>query len=93
MGVEDAIRISLEYVKKFFEGQEYRLEEVTVEDDGTFEITVSFHTHGMAGLVVGLARPGVRRTIGVDESRLYKVVSVSPEGAVKGVRIRPITVG
>lgn len=93
MEVEDAIRISIAYVRKFFEGHEHRLEEVTVADDGTFEITVSFHTGATGGLVVGLARPGVRRTIGVDESRLYKVVSVSPDGAVKGVRIRPIEVG
>lgn len=99
MAVDEAIRVAQEYVRNLFEGGDYRLEEVSVEDDNSFEITVSFRpADGVTNPVLAVpADPeGARRgrwTLGIDATRAYKVVSVAEDGQIRGVRIRPIVVG
>jgi hypothetical protein len=99
MAVDEAIRVAKEYVQKLFAGSDYRLEEVTHEDDDSFAITVSFRpADSVTDAVLAVpADPGAARrgrwTLGIDASRAYKVVSVAADGHVRGVRIRPIVVG
>lgn len=99
MAVDEAIRIAREYVQQLFAGSDYRLEEVTHEDDDSFEITVSFRPPDSVANV-SLAVPADpeeagrgRWTLGVDATRAYKLVSVATDGRVRGVRIRPIVIG
>jgi hypothetical protein len=99
MDVREAIRIATDYVKDLFPGSDYRLEEVTLEDDDSFEVTVSLRPADSAAnafLAVPADPDAARRgrwTLGIDATRAYKVVSVAPDGQVRGVRIRPIVVG
>lgn len=101
MVVEEAIRVALDYVRKLFTGSDYRLEEVTLEEDDSFDITVSFRPPDSVKDAV-LAAPADREptgrdrgrwTLGIDATRAYKVVSVAKDGRVRGVRIRPIVIG
>ena len=92
-------RFAKEYVQKLFAGSDYRLEEVSLEEDDSFEVTVSFRpADGVANAFLAVpadpqaARRG-RWALGIDATRAYKVVSVARDGQVRGVRIRPIVVG
>lgn len=100
MTVEEAIPIALDYVKKLFLGTEFRLEEVELDDDGSFDITVSYRGPGGERAVIPLGGNdiseiyrGRRAAIGIDPSRHYKIVTVSKDRYVKSVRIRQIVVG
>lgn len=103
MGVREAIRIAIDYVKDLFQGDDYRLEEVSlVEGDvGAFSITVSFRLPaGSGNAVTPLGSDwtdegfGPRRAaIGIDPTRVYKEVVVGGDGQVRSVRMRQIVVG
>lgn len=96
MQIGDAIVTALDFVKGTFPGADYRLEEFESKDDGCFEVTVSFRTgqpdaiHRGNVVTSGFGERG-RVMIGVDASRLYKVVEVNSDGSVKTVRMRSFT--
>lgn len=99
MNVEEAIGIALEAVKKHFGGSEHRLEEIEIQENGGCDITISYRspdsprplTLGSEGLLSGMY--GKRAAIGVDASRSYKDVLVTPDGQVKAIRMRQIVLG
>lgn len=100
MTVEEAIPIAVEAVKKFFPGSDHRLEEIELIDDGSFEITVSYRGPDAPPRPIPFGPGNVlqenfgrRAAIGIDPGRSYKDVVVSPDGAVKAVRMRQIVVG
>lgn len=100
MQVEDAIQIAMDRVKALFGGRDHRLEEVSVEDDGDFGVTVSYRVDdaphpvpiGRESIVPDLYQ-GRKSAIGIDASRIYKAVLVSKEGHVKRVAVRHFVVG
>lgn len=106
MGVEEAIMVAIAYVKKLFEGTDYRLEEVEFgegrDGDESFVITVSFRPPaGSPNAVTALGNEsmtnqmfgGRRAAIGIDATRFYKDVVVGLDGRVRAVRMRQIVVG
>lgn len=104
MTVDEAIKLAIHRVQELFAGQDHRLEEVTVLDDGGFDVTVSFREAGSSarsGVVgIGTDSPlppaygyGKRTAIGIDASRIYKEVKVGTDGQVKHIHMRPIVVG
>lgn len=106
MGVEEAIKIAIDYVEKLFKGTDFRLEEVEFGEDRSagkaFVITVSFRPPTGAGsAVTAIGKDtatsqvfgGRRAAIGIDASRLYKDVLVGDDGQVRAVRMRQIVVG
>jgi hypothetical protein len=98
MTVEEAVKTSIQYVGKLFEGShDLRLEEVELADDEVWRITVSFldaeTPKGAYKPADGTVASKFRLTIGVDSSRTFKVVELAPNGHVKAVKIRPIVVG
>jgi hypothetical protein len=105
MTVEEAIPIAIDYVKKLFQGNDYRLEEVELGDSEktAFIITVSFRPPVMMSPnTVQLGNTSAsdmfgfgnrRAAIGIDVSRAYKDVVVTSDGQVRAVRMRQIVVG
>ncbi|MGB7158326.1 MAG: hypothetical protein WBD40_09695 [Tepidisphaeraceae bacterium] len=100
MSVEEAVKIAMDYVRKLFDaGREFRLEEVRKEDDGAWEITISFRQPDNTGNVAMFGKAalidvvGQKAAIGVDPSRVYKEVAIDKDGQVKSVRMRSIVVG
>jgi hypothetical protein len=104
MTVEEAIPIAIDYVKKLFQGNDYRLEEVELGDSEktAFIITVSFRPPVMSPNTVQLGNSSAsdmlgfgnrRAAIGIDVSRAYKDVVVASDGQVRAVRMRQIVVG
>lgn len=98
--VQEAIRTASDYLKGLFpEAREVRLEEVELDDNGAWDITLSFLTAGGNPAVIAPIgkEPSFdwnrRMAIGIDPRRTFKVVELDPEGNVKAVRIRQIVVG
>ena len=100
MTVEDAIKAATDRVRALFGGRDHRLEEVSLLDDGGFEITVSYRSDDSLR-PVPLGREsaasdlysGRKAAIGIDASRTYKDVLVSKDGQVKRMTMRHIVVG
>ncbi len=101
MTVEEAVQVAIERVKTLFQGTLHRLEEVRVDSDGEFDVTISYRSadgsHGVTQLgsySLGKSiyeRP--RAAIGIDVSRTYKDVIISKDGQVKAVQMRQIVLG
>ena len=97
------MRTAGEYLRNLFpDARDVRLEEVEVDDNGAWDVTLSYWGAGVVSTslsrVAAADRPAViepakKLAIGVDPSRTFKVVSLDPKGVVKAVRIRPIVVG
>lgn len=98
MSVEEAVKTAIDYVQRLFSGQDFRLEEVQLQDDGSWDVTVSFHpllssAEDLRAQARSNLDPSGRTAVGIDLTRMFKVVQVSKEGEVKAVRMRPIVVG
>ena len=103
MTVDQAIPRAMDAVEKLFSvpeagsGQDFRLEEVVYKDDGSFEVTISFHLKSPRANVTPLGGGQIfdsrRAAIGVDSSRVYKDVHVGNDGNIKAIHMRPIVLG
>ena len=100
MQIEQAIELAIESVKKHFAGNDHRLEEVEIRDNGDVDVTVSFRGPGPSSseaYMFGTGGIGAltsrRAAIGVDPYRTYKDVTIDSDGHVKAIRMRQIVVG
>jgi alpha-D-ribose 1-methylphosphonate 5-triphosphate synthase subunit PhnI len=101
MNAEEAIPVAIDAVKKLFPaGTDHRLEEILIREDGGYEITISYRTaDSPRPMTLGGGSSfyadihGGKAAIGIDPSRMFKDVTVTPDGVVKSVRMRQIVVG
>ena len=100
MTVDQAIEAAVDHVKRYFPGDDYRLEEVEAKDDGGFALTISFRGSEGSGTVFEFgprgsapSDQGKRVAIGIDRRRMYKEVDVDRRGAVKATRMRTFVLG
>lgn len=93
---DDLIPLAIDTVKRHFPGNDYQLEEFKTYDDGDVDVTVSYRPPTGPGELFRLSSGSfspMRAALGIDSSRMYKDVRISPDGKIKSVRIRAIVVG
>jgi hypothetical protein len=95
MEAPEAIRIAMDKVDELFGGEDHRLEEIELMDDGGFTVTISYHAPDAPPASVPVASGSLlpKLAFGFDTTRYYKQVSIRPDGKVNAVRMRQILVG
>lgn len=99
MDAKEAIRVAMRHVQELF-GEDgsagvvrgLRLEEVGADDDGNWLVTVSFLPSGADGAETG-GTSSAATVVGIDLQLSYKQVTVTQDGTVKSIKLRPIVVG